>query len=288
MSVDITEALYQVPAGVTSEMYLPVVRGNVSELTTGEIDGQGVFDRLMSSMNAHIKGEFEKGRITGAQYTQAYIELTQAALTTALQFILNREQSFWASQQAQIAAVNARVGLETARYNYSITLPFQTALLTKQVDQAQVAYDTATYNLAITLPKQTMLLETQNDAAIRQIELSNQQIMLTEAQKFVAAEQKDLLREQTQVQRAQTMDTRLDGVTPVAGTVAKQKALFEQQVIAYRRDSEVKAGKLFTDGWTVQKTVNEDLLAPAGFTNSDVGQVLTKIMENNGFTTPTP
>jgi hypothetical protein len=63
--------------------------------------------------------------------------------------------------------------------------------------------------------------------------------------------QKLNLQEQAEAQRAQTMDTRSDGVTAVAGSVGKQNALYAQQVISYQKDAELKAGKVFSDIWTV-------------------------------------
>jgi hypothetical protein len=161
MSIDIWSAPYEVPTVTTDPMYTTVQRINVSTLTSGVVDGSGVFDKLMSSLKAQLKGEKDAGRITGNEYTKAYIEMTQMALQTALQFTLGQDQAFWTAQQAQIAAVTARIQLETARFNYDSILPAtlaqtqaQTALINSQKIGSDTQNSISTYNLNSILPAQ--------------------------------------------------------------------------------------------------------------------------------------
>lgn len=91
-----------------------------------------------------------------------------------------------------------------------------------------------------------------------------------------------LLREQVESQRAQTLNTRVDG-TPVIGTLGKQRELYDQQITSYQRDSEVKAAKMFVDAWITQKTIDEGLLPPDGFTNDSLDEVLTVLKTNNNL-----
>ena len=95
-------------------------------------------------------------------------------------------------------------------------------------------------------------------------------------------QQLKLIIEQTEAQRAQTLDTRTDG-TVVKGSVGKQKELYSQQITSYQRDAEVKASKLFTDAWITQKTIDEGLNPPNGFTNASIDTILTKLKSNNGL-----
>lgn len=95
-------------------------------------------------------------------------------------------------------------------------------------------------------------------------------------------EQLALLREQTETARAQTLDHRRDGAL-VLGSVGKQKELYGQQITSYKRDAEVKAAKVFADAWTVQKTMDEGLLPPDNFTNTNVNRALQKLMVENQF-----
>lgn len=88
------------------------------------------------------------------------------------------------------------------------------------------------------------------------------------------------LSEQGEASRAQTMDTRSDGVT-VVGLMGKQKELYDQQITSYQRDAEVKAGKLWIDAWITMKTIDEGLLPPDQFTNTEINEVLATLKTNN-------
>lgn len=231
--VDITTELFNLPEVTTDPLYAKVVHLDISEVTEGKVAGQGAFDRLMVSMKAHLKTEYEAGRITGSEYTKAYIELTQAAMQFAMQFVLGKDQVFWASQQAQIQAISGRIAMEKARWEYQNALPAQLTLTQEQTKQIQM--------------------------------------------------QTALAKEQIEVQRAQTCDSRTDGAT-VVGLVGKQKALYSQQITSYQRDAEVKAAKIFSDAWVTQKTIDEGLTAPTGFTNASLDTILTKLKTNNGLT----
>jgi hypothetical protein len=45
----------------------------------------------------------------------------------------------------------------------------------------------------------------------------------------------------------------------------------------------VKAAKLFTDAWITQKTMDEGLTAPNGFTNSVIDTILSSLRTNNAL-----
>lgn len=145
-AVDLTDDEFTIPGGTSSALYLEITRLDNEDLTTRTIGGSGAFDALMASVAAHLRGEYDASRITGAEYTKAYIALTQAAMASAVQFLLAREQSYWQGVQAQIGAVTAKVshetakvGYETARYQFDHLLPAQVTLVTEQgeVQRAQ-------------------------------------------------------------------------------------------------------------------------------------------------------
>jgi hypothetical protein len=108
----------------------------------------------------------------------------------------------------------------------------------------------------------------------------------TESQTFCnLIAQNVVITEQGEVQRAQTMDSRSDNLV-VEGVLGKQKALISQQITSYQRDAETKAAKLFSDGWVVQKTVDEGLLAPEALQNASVDTVLKNVRANNNLDGP--
>jgi hypothetical protein len=63
-----------------------------ASLTSGAIDGQGVFDILMQANKAHIEAEFNKGRITGPDYSTVYLGMVQASMQAAISFLVQRDK----------------------------------------------------------------------------------------------------------------------------------------------------------------------------------------------------
>lgn len=255
--VDLSGPDFEFPAGVLQHSVTPIT---LQDITNGNVDGPGVFDTLMRGFKAHLQQEWDDGRITGDDYTKAYIALTGEAMTQGVAFLLQKDQSYWQSLLIQVQAFSARVSLETtkvqlaeAQYGAS-TQKANYALAKMQTAAAEMTYCTGKYNLDNVLPKQVENLTLQGA----------------------------MIKEQTEAQRAQTLDVRQDG-QEISGLVGKQKGLYSQQVISYQRDAEVKAAKIFSDAWITQKTIDEGLLPPDAFNNASVNEVLGTIKTKNGL-----
>jgi hypothetical protein len=278
---DLAGPQYMVPSTTGNVLYEPITNLTNDNLTTRTVGGSGTFDALMASVKAHLTEEYEKNRITGAEYTKAYIALVAQAMDTAAQFLLGREQSHWNALNAQMAArlaevqvVTSRVQLDAAKAQ-AVNVRFDALTAKANFTGAKIRLATEGINYCLsefqlnqTLPKQAIILDKQA------IQLDKQAAQLDK--------QTLLVTEQMEAQRAQTLDTRTDG-TPVVGSIGKQKALHTQQITSYQRDAEVKAGKLFTDAFITMKTIDEGLLPPNGFTNLSLDQVLTALKTNNGL-----
>lgn len=254
-NVNLDDPLLNLPTGLglDSALYGVVKRLEVTDVTTGVVGGEGMFDKLAASMKVHLAEQYEKGRLTGSEYTRAYIELMTACMDSAVSFLVQRDQAFWQAQQAQITAITARVAMQTAKV---------------ELAAMQLQAETARANYALTK------LKLANESI--QYCLANYQLS------DILPTQKTLLVEQTNAQRAQSSDTRTDG-QPVAGTLGKQKDLYTQQITSYQRDAEVKAAKLFTDAWTVQKTVDDGIVPPDNFANASLNTILGRIKQNNNL-----
>ena len=113
--IDLDDPQYEIPYDPNSPVYAPIPTLSVCDLTSGEVDGGGVFDTLMKSVSNHLKAEYDAGRITGAEYTKSYIAVTESAMGNATQFLLQRDQAYWQAVTAQIGATTARVQLATAK-----------------------------------------------------------------------------------------------------------------------------------------------------------------------------
>lgn len=251
--IDMSGPEWDIPGGDDSPIFGAITKVTNESLTTREVGGSGTFDALMESAHNHLKAEFKANRITGGEYTKAYIAMMESCMSNAVQFLLGRDQAYWAAALAQIQAVTARVTLATSKAQYvlakiqALSAKSEYALTKMKIATESETYCAALFNVSQMLPQQLKLIT-----------------------------------EQTESQRAQTLDTRSDGAV-VKGSVGKQKELYSQQITSYQRDAEVKASKLFTDAWITQKTIDEGLNPPNGFTNASIDTILTKLKSNNGL-----
>jgi len=223
--IDLSREWFEIPWTVDHDVYKPVKRIEPEDITTKEVNGTGIFDVMMAGIRAHLELEYEKNRITGAEYAKAYVALTQAALANAVQFALGKDQAFWASARAQAETITARVANEVAKIQALLNRA-EYALTKLKLATEDANFGAQKYNISQILPIQ-----------------------------------KDLLTEQMEAQRAQTSDRRSDG-QEVKGVMGAQKELYEQQVRAYEEDIRHKFTKLLTDTWITRHTINEELSPP--------------------------
>lgn len=250
--VSLGAAQFQLPGQSGNPLYQLVTQIDLRTLTDGTVGGDGAFEMLMATMRAHLQLEFDKGRITGDQYTKAYIELTSLAMSTGLQMVLGRQQAYWQAllvreqaKRAEAEAVAAVVAVETAK--------------------AQLA-----------------MSRSQAEMAEAQMALTKLQLASEDARFQLMHYQIDLTKEQIEVARSQHADTRTDG-SAVAGTAKRQRDLLEQQREAFIRDADARVAKMYLDGWITQKTIDEGLTAPTQLTNAEIEQVMSQMRERAGF-----
>lgn len=343
-----------------------------ADLTERLVGGNGMFDGLMVAMSDHLRAEYDKGRITGQEYATAYISMTQTALGSAVQYLLQKDNAYWQGQLIQMQTRTAEVALVTARIqaeiakadlvksqletktvaaNYALSkmqlstedakhagleaqtlqttyqtnflLPAQVAastkqnekldfeidfllpkellkadkgieLMTSQISTATAQKDQILYQTASILPAQKLGYEA--DTAIKNYQVGSllpaqtaghtlDNLAKTFTNDFLLPEQLISLKEQNEGHRAKTMDTRMDGITPVAGAIGMQTALYDQQITSYKRDAETKVGKMLLDTWITQMSINEDTLPPTSLSNARIDTVVEKLYTNLALTT---
>lgn len=253
----------------------PIAKMKNSDLTTRAVGGLGTFDVVMTSMREHLKDEYEKNRITGAEYTKAYIALVDTALGNSVQFLLQRDEAYWKSKMAQIAAVTAAVQLATAKMDFALKrtqvkeVQATFALAKMKLASESMAYCLAKNELEVLRPLQATGLTTDNTGKLYTVN-------------NMMPAQLALLREQTEAARAQTLDTRTDG-NLIVGSLGKQKDLYTQQIKSYQDDGKYKVAKLFTDSWITQKTIDEGLLPPNQFSNANIDVLLGQVRSGVGI-----
>lgn len=244
---------WKLPGGQDSDIYKPTEPVTNEALTEKKVDGKGTFDIVSSSIAAHLEGEFDAGRISGGEYTKAYIALMEAALSNSVQFLLQRDQAKWQALNAQIAAITARLQMEEMKNRVMLSRI--------QVQNASVEHALL----------KTRLATEGNNYCIGKFNLEQ-----------MLPQQLTLTKEQTEAARAQTMNTRTDGST-VAGSVGKQTALYDQQITSYKRNDEYRFTNMLTNTWVAQKTIDEDLLAPTNMQNAAIDNVLANTKANLGI-----
>jgi len=226
--INLFDDLYTIPWDLKHSVYKPVQKLTNKTITEGKVDGNGAFDVFMRGFQAQLEMERKANRITGAEYTKAYVALTQAAMMNAVQFVLGRDEAFWMAAKAQADAITARVNNELARLE-AINRRAAFALTKLKLATEDSTYGRSEYELVNILP-----------------------------------EQKDYVHEQMESQRAQTLDTRKDGQQrlisgKLVGLLGQQKELYAQQVESYKKDAKLKAAKVFMDSWVTQKTIDEGI-----------------------------
>jgi hypothetical protein len=269
---------------VPLDMQAEVNKPTVDQLTQGAVGGAGIFDKVMATVSAHIEGQYHKGIIGQSEVAQVYIAAIQTVLPQSLQFLLNQEQTYWATRLVQLQAQNTY--LERAKLIAEVETAKLLAFRTQaEAYAAQVAAMTAqmTYanskmllvktlqDINLSEAQQAVVEESFNDAWLKTHTTmpgggaagghAQKDFALKDAALVTAEKQQLLLTGQANVQRAQTYDTNTD-TTPVAGIMGVQKLLYTQQIQSYKDDGQNKAVKMVADLWTSAKALDDATQSP--------------------------
>lgn len=250
-----------------------------TQLTGGEAAGSGLYDELMRTMSSHLQQEFAAGRITGTDYTSAYIAATGTALQIASQFILTAEKT-----NKDMLLVDAQIE----------QMKLQVELVAAQVAKAKVDADIARYDLQTVMPAgvlktkaDTALATSQNTLTTQKITTEHRQQQKISADIQVSMSQKESVDTQTNIARYQYI-TPSAGIlraqydktqaeiavleqkrkTEVAQTVGEhyntggiigsELKLKKSQADSFLRDAEQKAAKLYSDAFQIMYSISPD------------------------------
>lgn len=171
MSVDLSE-FYDYLNGTESPLSRKPCSVDNSDLTERKVDGCGTFDVLMSSVYAHLRTEFDKNRITGAEYTKAYIALTESVISNSVQFLLQKETAYWQAVAGQLEVAKTAKAIEELEQNIinktkeALILDEQRKLIKEQMEsQLAQTLDVRTDSAAV-----SGLIKTQKDLYKQQID----------------------------------------------------------------------------------------------------------------------
>ena len=108
-TVDFSDTRFNFDPDTNSDLYRDPNEISIDDLTQVDLDGSGVFDKLMAAMDLHIQREFKGNRITGDQYAKVYTEVMGGVLGSSVQFLLAKDQAHWAAITAQMQARIAQI-----------------------------------------------------------------------------------------------------------------------------------------------------------------------------------
>ena len=105
-TVDLSGTEFTFTADTDSDLYSDIEGVTLAELTEQNLDGEGVFDVLMKTVDLHIQREFKGNRLTGDQYANVYLNALTSTLDQSVKFLLSKDKARW---EAVTAQMNARI-----------------------------------------------------------------------------------------------------------------------------------------------------------------------------------
>lgn len=285
-------------SGVFDQLMTSVTAHLDRERTAGRITNNDFAKSYVDFSNGAMAGAIQFLLSKDAAHWQAIAAQTQAklALVELTKAEVELEEAKFRMQMMAYQAAGARaqtaltkMQLATAKVEYCISeyrlneiMPKEALILTAQkaqLDAEKLHTEAQTVNVTQTtntlLPEQVRNTKMQADTA--SYALLNHMPKMTEQM----TAQVNLVKEQHESQRAQTMDLRSDGVTPVTGTLGKQKDLHTQQIKSYQLDAQLKAARPFVDAWITMKTIDEGIVPPVNFNNANLDSILGVLRDAN-------
>ncbi len=156
------------------------------DLTTVNLEGSGIFDELMKTVQLRLDSEYAKNRIKGADYSKVYLGAMSATMQQSLAFLMGKQA---ADKQAELLAAQAA----TEAINTTIAAK-KLLLVTEEVKIAEQAVTNLTTEALILAQKLLLITEevtlagkktdkiTEDENLVKeQVKIANQEV-LTPAQ----------------------------------------------------------------------------------------------------------
>lgn len=156
----------------------------LGDLTSGTLEGTGVFDALMRSAKVHLEDQFNQDRIRGTDYATVYLGQLESSMQTALAFLTSRDKLTLEGKLLEQQVLLAQIEVLKANIQLEILAEQKlTAVVERQVMSANLAKIQAE---TLLIPKQGLLLDSQ-------IELSAAEIIQKEAENANLLKQGELI-----------------------------------------------------------------------------------------------
>lgn len=220
---------------------------NINQVTESSLDGDGDFDKLMQTVTLHLGKEFEKGRITGVDYSNVYLGAMTQVLAQAIQFRLTKDQ---AAAQAEL--------LDAQRLNVLDEISYRAKQ--KELLDEEIKLKAAQTQQTI---KQTELLDEQILIAKQELLLKEKELELAEVQKELSKAQVEKIEQEIALLNQKTITETAQTVNPGGGLLGKQLELYSAQIQGFTNDDIQKRAKIKIDSQTAifvsDPTLNQDM-----------------------------
>lgn len=263
-----------------SALYADIPEVDIDQLTAVQLEGPGVFDKMMAAADLHIQREFKGNRIVGADYAKVYTAIITTMMGNAVQFALGSQTAHWQAvtaqmqaRQAEIEVTTARVNLETAKVN-AMTATYQMQQVKAQVGLTKM--EIANSNMKHLLLTAQHYEQDYKNVNLLPITRDQQQYNLD----TILVDQHTLIQEQVESERAKTLNTRQNG-TVVAGLIGKQKEVQDQQIASFVAADQYKIAKMYFDGHISQISILDVLpTPPAELASTEISEVMAAARAN--------
>lgn len=263
-----------------SALYADIPEVDIDQLTAVQLEGPGVFDKMMAAADLHIQREFKSNRIVGADYAKVYTAIITTMMGNAVQFALGSQTAHWQAvtaqmqaRQAEIEVTTARVNLETAKVN-AMTATYQMQQVKAQVGLTKM--EIANSNMKHLLLTAQHYEQDYKNVNLLPITRDQQQYNLD----TILVDQHTLIQEQVESERAKTLNTRQNG-TVVAGLIGKQKEVQDQQIASFVAADQYKIAKMYFDGHISQISILDVLPSPpAELASTEISEVMATARAN--------
>lgn len=273
---------------------------NISELTSGELGGNGTFDIIMGAVNAHIEHQFKLGRIRGTDFANTYIQAMQIALQQASSYAIAKAKLPLELQQLEaqnhkiatdIAVMTKQGALYDAQSLQTMAQTEQVKLETTkkipaEIEQLKKDTELKEYELVHIKPLELENAKTEVEIKGQQLELAKYQFTYQAPSEVAKTKSEaDYYRYRAINEQAQTDPS----VVKEGSTVALNNALIKEQSRQFMRSAQQGFLSEMIGSWKVRYNADPDAVGNGVDDDNKlndvyIGKVLTAYANELGIT----
>ena len=252
-NIDFNDKAFEIPQALIDALQKVPEPLTTALLTERVVGGNGTFDAIMTAMKEHLKIEYNEGRITGAEYTKAYIAMLQSALQFAVQYLLGRDNAYFQAIGAQTQALTNSINIYKAKV--------ELAIAQAQAHQNKAEYANRVLGLG-TVEKQTLLTNAQTSKTTEEVKLVTSQTARTDQDTKLTTANIARTEEETKLVSANTLKAGKEALhieAQTALTEANKNKVTEEVKLVTSQTTKVTKEIPMVEAQTEQIKKNTDL-----------------------------